>query len=88
MTDPMPKWLTKRYAKLWNEMEDKKFHFNDAKEKLNETDDKRLSVILSDIKKYGWLEVELDPKSSRKRLYKLKSPKQVMLEIAENKIIT
>ena len=86
MTDPMPKWLTKRYAVLWNELEDKKFNFDDAKEKLNEEKDKRLSVILSDIKKNGWLEVELDPKNSRKRLYKLKSPKQVMLEIAEGKI--
>ncbi len=85
MTDPMPKWLTRRYATLWNGLKDKKFNFSDAKDKLNETDDKRLSVILSDFKKHGWIEVELDPKTSRKRLYKLKSPKQVMLEIAEEK---
>ena len=79
----MPKWLTKRYAMLWNDLKDNKFEFNEAKEKLNETDNKRLSVILSDIKKHGWIEIELHPKSSRKRLYKLKSPKQVMLEIAQ-----
>ena len=84
MTEPMPKWLTRRYAILWEELKDKKFSFSDAKEKLNETDDKRLSVILSDFKKHGWIAVELDPQSSRKRLYKLKSPNKVIEEIVEN----
>ena len=83
MTEPMPKWLTKRYAILWEELKDIKFSFSDAKEKLNETDDKRLSVILSDFKKHGWIDVELDPQSSRKRLYKLKSPSKVIEEIAK-----
>ena len=83
MTEPMPKWLTKRYAILWEELKDKKFSFGDAREKLNETDDKRLSVILSDFKKYGWIEVELDPQSSRKRLYKLKPPGKAIAEIAK-----
>ena len=83
MTEPMAKWLTKRYAALWNDLKDKKFSFREAKEKLDENNDKTLSVILSDFKKHGWLDVELDPKSSRKRLYKLKPPKQIMLEIAD-----
>ena len=83
----MPKWLIKRYAILWNELADKKFSFNEAKEKLHETDDKRLSVILSDFKKHGWIEVELDPHSSRKRLYKLKSPTKAIKEIAEESAI-
>jgi len=84
VTEPMPKWLTKRYAALWNDLKEKKFYFTDAKQKLKEPNDKQLSVILSDFKKHGWLEVELDPENSRKRVYKLKSPKQVMLEIAED----
>ena len=83
MTKPMPKWLTKRYAVLWEELKDKKFSFSQAKETLKETDDKRLSVILSDFKKHGWIEVELDPESSRKRLYKLKSPGKAIEEIAK-----
>lgn len=85
MTNPMPKWLMKRYAILWSDIQDKKFSFTEAKDTLEETDDKTLSVILSDFKKHGWLEVELDPNSSRKRLYKLKSPKQAVLEIAKEK---
>ena len=79
----MPKWLTKRYAILWMKMKDRKFEFEEAKQILNEDSDKRLSVILSDFRKNGWLEVELHPESSRKRLYKLKSPTEAIQEIAE-----
>ena len=79
----MPKWLTKRYAILWKKFKDKKFEFEEAKQALNEDNDKRLSVILSDFRKNGWLEVELHPESSRKRVYKLKSPEEIILEIAE-----
>ena len=81
MTEPMPKWLTKRYAILWKRFKDEKFEFEEAKRTLNEDNDKRLSVILSDFKKNGWLNVELHPESSRKRLYKLKSPDKVMNEM-------
>jgi len=83
VTEPMPKWLTKRYAILWMKMKDRKFEFEEAKQILNEDSDKRLSVILSDFRKNGWLEVELHPESSRKRLYKLKSPTEAIQEIAE-----
>ena len=83
MTEPMPKWLTKRYAILWQKFKDKKFEFDQAKQVLNEDNDKRLSVILSDFRKNGWLEVELHPESSRKRIYKLKSPEDAIKEIAE-----
>ena len=86
MTEPMPKWLTERYAILWNKMNEKKFEFKDAKKVLKEDNDKRLSVILSDFRKKGWLEVELHPDTSKKRLYKLKSPNIAMKEIAMNKI--
>lgn len=83
MAEPMPKWLTKRYAILWKIFKDKKFEFEQAKQALNEDNDKRLSVILSDFRKNGWLEVELHPESSRKRIYRLKSPEEIILEIAE-----
>ena len=46
-------------------------------------------VVISNFKKAGWSEVELHPETSRKRLYKLKSPEQIVFEIAkEGKIIT
>jgi len=83
MTEPMAKWLTKRYAILWKELKNNRFEFDDAKKILKEDNDKRLSVILSDFRKNGWLEVKLHPESSRKRIYKLKSPEDAILEIAK-----
>ena len=80
----MAKWLTKRYAILWKELKDKKFEFDEAKQILKEDNDKRLSVILSDFRKNGWLEVELHPETSRKRIYKLRSPEAAIIEIAKN----
>ena len=87
MTEPMAKWLTKRYAILWLNFKNKKFEFDQAKQVLDEDSDKRLSVILSDFRKNGWLQVELHPESSRKRLYKLISPEDAMEEIAKKTMI-
>lgn len=84
MTKPMPKWLTRRYAQLWKKLKDKKFHYKDAKEVLREKDDKTLSAVLSEIKRDGWLEVEINPEDTRKRVYRLKSSEKIMEEIAEH----
>ena len=37
--------------------------------------------FLSDLKKYGWLEVNLDPNDSRIRVYKLKEPNNAVKEM-------
>lgn len=72
-TKPLPKWIMYRYAKLWNSFDCKEFTFEQA-EKLLNIDKKVLSVLLSDLKKSGWLEVTLNQTDSRKRNYKLQSP--------------
>lgn len=54
---------------LWNE------------ETLKEKDERVVSLCLSDIKKYGWLEARLDPQDSRIRLYKLKGPEEAVKEM-------
>ncbi len=78
----LPKWLANRYSLLWTQYQDRKFSFEEARKTIGEADDKTLSVVLSSLKKYGWLEVELDPETSRKRLYWLKSPQKAIEEIA------
>lgn len=84
MTEPLPKWLVKRYAVLWKNRGDKKISFEDVKADLDEKNSKKVSAILSNFKKAGWLEVELHPETSRKRLYKLKPPEKAILEIANS----
>ena len=73
MTEPLPKWIQKRYAILWNKFKDNSFTFESAEKILS--DQKGINVFFSDLRKYGWLEVSLDKKDGRKRIYKLKDPK-------------
>jgi len=39
------------------------------------------SIVLSRLKKFGWLDLTLDPEDSRKRLYKLKDPAEAVKEM-------
>lgn len=81
MTEPLPKWIMRAYSKLWTKFKNKEFNHGDASKTLN--DDKMISIILSDLKKAGWLEVRLYPNDSRKRLYKLTSLEEALKEIAK-----
>lgn len=81
MTEPLPKWEMLMYARLWNSFKNKNFTFDQAKKLLKKKNERAISVFLSDLKKFGWLIVSLDPKDSRKRLYKLKSPEQAIKEM-------
>ena len=79
MTEPLSKWVMKRYSKLWITFKNKEFDHGQASKALN--DDKMTSIILSDLKKAGWLEVKLHPGDSRKRIYKLKNLEEVIRDI-------
>ena len=68
MVEPLSKWILKAYYKLWTKFKNKAFTHKDTSKTLN---DDKMVIILSDLKKAGWLEVRLDPSDSRKRVYKL-----------------
>jgi len=80
---PLPKWLMHRYSKLWNKFKNEEFGHEDAFKELNEKDDNLISVVLSQLRKHGWLTINLDPNDSRKRIYKLKSPEDATREMIE-----
>jgi len=79
MAEPLPKWIMKHYSTLWREFKNKEFIYEDASKTLNEK--KMMSLILSELKKSGWLNVKLDPEDSRKRIYQLKNPNEVINEM-------
>ncbi len=85
MVQSLPKWIMKRYSLLWTKFRDKKFNFEKAVNVLKENE-KRIGVIFSDLKKYGWLEVSLNSKDSRKKLYTLKSPEEAIRGISKNEL--
>ena len=81
MTKPLPKWLMERYSLLWKAFEEKEFDHDEAAKVLNEERERLVSVVLSDLKRHGWLTIKLHPDDSRKRLYKLKNPVDAIVEI-------
>ena len=83
MTQPLPKWVIQRYSRLWVSFGINEFQHKDALCTLN--NDKMTSVILSNLKKAGWLDVRLAYDDGRKRVYRLKNPETAIRELAENK---
>lgn len=82
MTEHIPEWLMIRYSKLWLKFKDKEFTKEKAEKVLKK--DNALAVVLSDLRKAGWLEMKMDEKDARKSLYKLKNPQDnIINEIKE-----
>ena len=66
MVKPLPKWIMQRYSALWNKFKDKEFNHEEALKALNK--DKMLSIVLSELRQAGWLEMKLSPEDARKRI--------------------
>ena len=77
---PLPKWIMKHYSKLWSKFKDKQFTHQQAEDLLKIIN---TSIVLSRLKKFGWLDLTLDPEDSRKRLYKLKDPAEAVKEMGK-----
>ena len=80
----LPKWLENRYEVLRKAYLDSSFRFEDAvktlKEKLH--DDKgQVNVVLSELRKEGWLKTEFDPNDARKKIYTLTSREEILSQI-------
>lgn len=78
MTEHLPEWIMIRYAKLWNKFREKEFDKGQAEKVLSK--DNSIAVCLSDLKKAGWLEMKMHPEDARKTIYKLKNPKDTIIE--------
>lgn len=74
MVNPIPKWVWKRYAKLWQKFKDKPFTFEQAQKELKHLDRNLISVMFNELKTAGWIAVNLDEKDTRKRVYTLLNP--------------
>ena len=79
MIEPLPKWIQRRYAILWNKFKDKEFTFDQAEKILK--DKSGINVFFSDLRKAGWIIVFLNEKDTRKRVYRLKSPEDAFKEM-------
>jgi type I restriction enzyme M protein len=79
----LPTWLEKRYRTLWEAFHESPFRFEEASKILKEKmqgGEEQVNVIVSELRKKGWLEVTFDPEDARKRIYKLKSSEEIISE--------
>jgi hypothetical protein len=74
MISPIPKWVWKRYAKLWQKFNENPFTFEQAQKELKHLDRNLISVMFNELKTAGWIAVSLDEKDTRKRVYTLLNP--------------
>ncbi len=82
MPDNMPKWIEARYRALYDCFGRDEFRREQAVEALKDfgDDPKNVSVILSELRKLGLSEVELDPQDNRSRIYRLVNIEDVIRE--------
>lgn len=78
-------WVENRYDVLWENFERKPFRADDAFGVLAQHKDtagssEQVNIALSELRKAGFLEVELDPKDARRRIYTLKSKEEIISE--------
>ena len=83
MIKPLPIWLMRRYSLLWVKFKDKRFNNEQATKNLP-IKERMVSVILSEMRKAGWLEIRIDPRDARKRLHKLKARNEIVKEIVKS----
>ena len=76
----LPKWLGQSYCKLQAEFGAGEFQFEEALKVLHQTDG-RLRVILSGLRRNGFLDVVA--KKGRKRIYRLADPSEVTLSLGK-----
>jgi len=79
MTKHLPEWVMIRYSKLWFKFNSGEFSKAQAKKVVS--GDKSLSVLLSELRKAGWLSMRMDDHDARKTIYKLKDPSVAIIEI-------
>ena len=77
----LPDWINKRYEILWQSFQSSPFRFEEAaivlSKKIKDAKDE-VNVVLSELRKAGMLTAEFDPTDARKRIYKLKSKKEMI----------
>ncbi|MCH8945595.1 MAG: hypothetical protein IIA85_01615 [Nanoarchaeota archaeon] len=78
MINHLPTWAVIRYSKLWRKFKEKEFTKSDADKILN--NEKSVSMLLTELRKNGWLEAKTEKGSLRNVKYKLKDPSKTFLQ--------
>jgi len=78
MIKHLPEWMMKRYAILWNKFKSKEFTKEQAVKVLPK--DSSIAVLLSELRKAGWMEIKISQENAKKMIYKLKDPTKTFMK--------
>ena len=81
-TTTVPQWLQFRYGQLWEKFSHNPFNREQATDTLKESK-KTTNVILSILRKRGWISTAFDSNDFRKRVYKLYEPSFIFSHLRE-----
>lgn len=84
MAKPIPKWVQERLSRLWKKYGDKEMTYNMIQKILCMDDRNTISAFLNELKVADWIEIKLNKEDTRKRVYILKEPNKIMMEITPN----
>lgn len=82
MLQYLPKWIMKRAQTLWSSFGSRKFTFAEAEKVLAGDDSRMVAVVLSHLKRSGWLNVDADSVNARKKVYQF-THLEIMKEMAK-----
>ena len=85
MAQPIPKWIQQRYATLY-----KAYGINDftLEKTISVLNEKReiCVVVLSRLRRNGWLKMMLNQQDARKKIYSLVKPEEVIIQISKRSV--
>lgn len=85
MVELIAKWLFEKYSQLFVKYTTKEFTFQEAMKILHEDDKAYMSLILSELRKAGWLQIKIDQQDARRRIYNLITLTHIVNTIAKNR---
>lgn len=78
MSKPLPKWIMKKFARLWNTFGKTPLNYKEIKKILKEESETSLRTILTTMRKSRWLKVRRNPEDRRKKIYQLREPEEII----------
>lgn len=84
MANAIPKWVQERMSKLWKKYHSEEMTFEMIQNVLTMDDRNTISVFLNELRNADWIEVKSNKEDARKRIYILKEPNKIMMEIRQD----
>ena len=83
MAKAIPKWVQERLSKIWRESEQEDLTYEQIEKLLKPDEKTTISVFLNELRSAGWLDVKINEKDARKRIYNIKEPNKILMKISK-----